>query len=126
MVKEKVGDKAMAHGMIWKTVGAENSQDAIDNYEKYKGLYDEYSPYNHLDANDPPVILIYAIDKKAPDKITDDIHSAKFGIVLKEKSDKLGAKVHLIAPTASVCPYKNGYDFIIGILCNPPPLPGQQ
>lgn len=100
MVKEYVGKGALNHGMIWKTVGAKSPKDAIDNYESFQKLYEEYSPYNHLDKNDPPVLIRYGKfkDKNKQDKESQGIHSHRFGLKLKEKSDKLGAKVYYDGP----------------------------
>ena len=40
----------------------------IRTYEKYKPLYVEFSPYNHVDAKDPPLFMTYKEDMTLPSK----------------------------------------------------------
>lgn len=54
--------------------------------KKYK-LFEECSPITHLTKDDPPAQLIYWTSMDAT-----DIHSPRFGTVLKEKMDALGIR----------------------------------
>jgi acetyl esterase/lipase len=66
--------------------------DKLDDLPQSKyDLFEEISAINHLDKNDVPAQLIYAFQMTTP--ITNQgigIHHPKFGMVLKEKMDKLG------------------------------------
>ena len=54
-----MGAMVLEHGMIARAVGEKNSAGILKNYEKHKELYVEFSAYNHLDKNDPPLLMVY-------------------------------------------------------------------
>lgn len=116
LVNEFVGKAALGHPMIWKSVGAKSAADAIENYDTYADLYRECSPYTHLDADDPPVLLQYGPDKRAEDKIGEGIHSARFGFKLMEKAKTVGATVYFSGPTSSSSPFRDESDFVLKML----------
>jgi acetyl esterase len=65
--------------------------------EKYE-LFESVSPIHHLTKDDPPVQLLYAYNLDAPVKDSGvGIHHPKFGVVLKERMDKLGVECELKA-----------------------------
>ncbi|MFW6171006.1 MAG: alpha/beta hydrolase fold domain-containing protein, partial [Planctomycetota bacterium] len=57
VIKEWLGPKVLEHRMIWMAVGEESMEDAWKNYSKHRPLYVEFSPYNHLDGDDPPLFM---------------------------------------------------------------------
>jgi acetyl esterase/lipase len=62
--------------------------DNLDQLPKKKyRLFEECSPITHLTKDDPPAQLIYWTSMDAT-----DIHSPRFGTVLKEKMDALGIR----------------------------------
>ena len=42
--------------------------EALKNYEQHRKLFEEFSPYNHVDANDPPLLMTYPADMTLPSK----------------------------------------------------------
>ncbi|HTI50132.1 MAG TPA: alpha/beta hydrolase fold domain-containing protein, partial [Planctomycetaceae bacterium] len=51
-----LGPNVLKHRMINMAVGEKTIEDALANYDKHHDLYVEFSPYNHLDADDPPLL----------------------------------------------------------------------
>jgi len=53
-------------------------------------LFEDASPINFIDANDPPVYFIYTYRNEMPEDpgITHGIHHPKFGLLVKEKLEK--------------------------------------
>jgi arylformamidase len=79
------------HEMIFRAVGEGTVEDAKANYEKHKDLYRQFSPYNHLSKDDPPLFLRYNENSPVPaTSLNLAIHHAMFGIKLKEKSKEVG------------------------------------
>lgn len=97
LLDDWIGPKAARHPMIFEAVGASGYDDLIRHYKQYQPLLDEFSPINHLDADDPPVFITYPADLSLPAlKMTAAIHHGMFGIKLKEKADRVGYEgVHL-------------------------------
>jgi hypothetical protein len=74
----------------------------MSKYEQYRSLYVEFSPYNHLDGNDPPLFMSYTSSMNLPSEdAAHGIHHPVYGVKLKEKSDKLGHECHLVIPGVS-------------------------
>lgn len=99
-----IGEAAASCGMIYKAVGAKSYADLLHNLAHYQPLLDEFSPINHLDANDPPVFLTYSTDMTLPPSTgTKAIHHGMLGIKLKEKADAIGySKYDLLIQDISV------------------------
>lgn len=74
----------LKHRMIPNAVGQPSMADVWphDNYEvKYRAVYQEFSPINHLDANDPPLYLENNRSMKLPAASDGDaIHHPMFGV----------------------------------------------
>ena len=81
MVPYAVGQTSMA--TVWPHA----------NYEsKYQAIYEEFSPINHLDANDPPLYLEYNRSMKLPANSDGDaIHHPMFGVRMWEQSNTTAA-----------------------------------
>jgi acetyl esterase/lipase len=98
-IKEWLGDGVLKHRMIWTSVGAKSMEDAWANYDKYKPLYKEFTPYNHLTKDDPPLLMTYGPNMTLPSKTAGHgIHHPVYGVKMKEKADKLGVECHLLIP----------------------------
>ena len=70
---------------------------ALANYEKHRELYVEFSPYNHLDGDDPPLLMTYGNNMKLPSESAGHgIHHPVYGVKMKEKADKAGHECHLL------------------------------
>jgi len=84
---DKVGDALIPFFGLTKAADVENP--------KFHPLFEEASPINHATADDAPVVLFYPQPNRPlpPDSYGGQhIHHPRFGIVLKEKLDKLGVE----------------------------------
>lgn len=100
--EEWLGPNVLKHRMINMAIGEKTIEGALANYEKHRPLYVEFSPYNHVDGNDPPLLMTYGTDMTLPSKDAGHgIHHPVYGVKLKEKSDKLGHECHLLIPGVS-------------------------
>lgn len=97
LIVDWVGPNVLRHRMIWTSVGAPNMAAALAEYDRYAPLYREFSPYNHLSAGDPPVLLTYSHPVTLPSSDANHgIHHPAFGMRLKDRSDALGHECHVI------------------------------
>ena len=102
VIEEWLGPNVLKHRMINMAVGEPTIEGALANYEKHKALYVEFSPYNHVDAKDPPLFMTYGGDMTLPSKDAGHgIHHPVYGVKLKEKSDSVGHECHLVIPGVS-------------------------
>lgn len=97
-----LGPNVLKHKMINMAVGEATIEGALANYAKHEALYKEFSPYNHVDKNDPPLLMTYGGDMTLPSKDAGHgIHHPVYGVKLKEKSDMAGHECHLLIPKTS-------------------------
>ncbi len=110
-----LGPNVLKHRMINMAVGEATMEGALKNYDKYHDLYVEFSPYNHVDAKDPPLFMTYGSDMTLPSKDAGHgIHHPVYGVKLKEKSDKAGHECHLLIPgTSKSDKYAKADDFLM-------------
>ncbi len=91
---------------------------AMANYEQHAELYYTFSPYNHLTADDPPLMMVYSDPMTLPS--TDSghaIHHPVYGVKMKEKSDQLGHELHLVIEDGpSNSKYQSINEFLIAKL----------
>jgi len=74
----------------------------------------EYSPIEHVSADDPPITLIYTHAPELPDHPQlDSVHGAAFGIHLKERLDALGVECHVAFPVSPESPDAEHIKFLI-------------
>lgn len=113
-----LGPNVLKHRMINMAVGEATIEGALQNYEKHKALYVEFSPYNHVDGQDPPLFMTYGGDMTLPSKDAGHgIHHPVYGVKLKEKSDSVGHECHLVIPgTSKSDKYANANDFLFAKL----------
>ena len=97
-----VGEKVLEHRMVSACVGAKDAADALTHYDQYAALYHEFSPINHVTADDPPVRVSYPKYAFPGANRREAIHHGNFGEKLKEKAAEIGAKVTLIYGTEIV------------------------
>lgn len=104
VIQDWIGAKVLTHLMIPNAVGQPSMANVWPsvNYERvYRATYHEFSPINHLDANDPPLYLEYDQPMTLPAKTTSHaIHHPQFGLKLWEKSASASAghECHLRFP----------------------------
>jgi acetyl esterase/lipase len=102
VIEKWLGPNVLKHGMIWMAVGEKNMADALKNYEKHRALYVEFSPYNHLDAKDPPLFMTYGNNMTLPSvDAGHGIHHPVFGLKMKEKADRVGQECYLLIKEVS-------------------------
>ncbi len=96
VIETWLGPNVLKHRMINMAVGEPTIEGALKNYAKYHDLYVEYSPYNHLTKDDPPLYMTYPDKMKLPcTSAGHGIHHPMFGIKMKEKADHLGVECYL-------------------------------
>jgi acetyl esterase/lipase len=132
VIQHWIGAKVLTHLMIPNAVGQPSMANVWPsvNYERvYKGTYQEFSPINHLDANDPPLYLEYDQPMTLPARTTSHaIHHPQFGLKLWEKSAAAAAghECHLRVPGPNrqveyrkTTPngYASGEEFLMSKLC---------
>ena len=90
LVRKWVGEEAFKHPMICNAGGFKNNDEllkAIAGNPETARLYREFSPINHLTADDPPILLEYG--PLSPGK-HGGIHGAEFGVEFKSQADAVG------------------------------------
>ena len=110
-----LGPNVLKHNMINMAVGEKTIEDALKNYDKHRDLYVEFSPYNHLDAGDPPLLMTYGNNMKLPsENAGHGIHHPVYGVKMKEKADKAGMECHLLIKDVSASDkYASANEFLI-------------
>lgn len=99
VIEPWLGPNVLKHRMIYMAVGEESIEAALKNYDKHQELYVEFSPYNHLDGDDPPLFMSYGNNMKLPSlNAGHGIHHPVYGLKLKQKADRLGHECHLVIP----------------------------
>ena len=97
VIEPWLGPNVLKHRMINMAVGEKTIEGALKNYEKHRDLYVEFSPYNHLTADDPPLFMTYGNNMKLPsENAGHGIHHPVYGVKMKEKADSVGHECHLL------------------------------
>ncbi len=97
VIEPWLGPNVLKHRMINMAVGEKTIAGALKNYEKHRALYREFSPYNHMNAGDPPLLMTYGNDMTLPSKNSGHgIHHPVYGVKMKEKADEAGVECHLL------------------------------
>lgn len=113
-----LGPNVLQHKMINMAVGEPTIEGAIKNYDKHRALFVEFSPYNHLDGNDPPLFMSYGNNMKLPSESAGHgIHHPVYGVKMKEKADRAGHECYLLIKNVSEPEkYANAEDFLMSKL----------
>ena len=98
------------------------AEDANKKISSFQMFYDarerilpwikEYSPYELVTLDDPPVGLFYSIPPNLGRKDRDPTHSANFGVKLKEHCDANQVKCELVYPGAADVKNPTASDYI--------------
>jgi acetyl esterase/lipase len=114
VIEPWLGPQVLQHRMINMAVGELTIEGALANYEKYRPLYEEFSPINHLTADDPPLLMTYGNDMTLPSKDAGHgIHHPVLGIKMKEKADSIGHETYLLIEGVSKSDkYASAQDFL--------------
>ncbi len=118
VIEPWLGPNVLKHRMINMAVGEETMEGALENYDKHKAFFVEFSPYNHVSKDDPPLLMTYGNDMTLPSKNSGHgIHHPVYGVKLKEKSDGVGHECHLLIQGVSKSDkYANANDFLFKVL----------
>ncbi|MCG2659426.1 MAG: alpha/beta hydrolase [Kiritimatiellae bacterium] len=92
VIRRDVYETAINHAMICRSAGFANNKAMDAGYEKAAALYREFSPINHLSADDPPTLLRYTGPVTDP---KEGIHSSRFGVIFKKRADEVGVPCHI-------------------------------
>lgn len=76
----------------------------------------EYSPYEHVTADDPPIYLIYETPPALGQDQKDPTHTANFGVKLQEKLRSVGVECELVYPGAPGGKHPQLEDYLIAKL----------
>ncbi len=116
-----LGPNVLKHRMINMAVGEPTMEGALANYDKHHALYVEFSPYNHVDAGDPPLFMTYGGNMTLPSQDAGHgIHHPVYGVKMKEKADACGMQCHLLIPGVSKSEkYQNATEFLLAKLLEP-------
>ncbi|MCX6858012.1 MAG: alpha/beta hydrolase fold domain-containing protein [Verrucomicrobia bacterium] len=88
-------------------------------YEKRESVLKwikQYSPYEHVSRDDPPVYLIYTAAPGIGLEQRDPTHTANYGIKLQEHCRAIGTVCELVYPTAPEVKHKSMSEFLIDVL----------
>lgn len=120
VIEPWLGPNVLKHRMINMAVGEPTIEGALKNYEKHRDLYIEFSPYNHLTADDPPLLMTYGNNMKLPsENAGHGIHHPVYGVKMKEKADKCGHECHLLIQGVSKSDkYTSSNEFLLDKLLN--------
>jgi hypothetical protein len=73
----------------------------------------EYSPIEHVTADDPPVYLYYTAAPALGQEQRDPTHTSNYGAKLKEKCQSVGVECELYYPNAPDAPHKTTHEYLI-------------
>lgn len=79
----------------------------------------EYSPYELVTADDPPIYMIYSAPPALGQEQKDPTHSANFGVKLEERLRSAGVACELVYPGAPGVKHAQAYDYLIATLKAP-------
>lgn len=79
----------------------------------------EYSPFEHVTADDPPVYLIYPAPPALGQDQKDPTHTANFGVRLQEKLRAIRVPCELVYPGAPDVKHAQIADYLIATLKEP-------
>jgi len=101
VIHEWIGSMVLNHRMIPNAVGESSMADVwpSPNYaSRFRAVFQEFSPINHLDSDDPPLFLEYGRPMKLPAGSDGDaIHHPMFGVRMWQTSRRTapGHECHL-------------------------------
>ncbi len=91
-------------------------QQFLDHREQILPWIREFSPFELVSADDPPVYLYYTVAPALGKNQKDPTHAANFGAKLQEKMRVTGVECCLMYPGAPELKYPNPIEFLIGTL----------
>ena len=96
--------------------GLSQFQQFLEGREKILPWIKEYSPYELVTADDPPIFLSYGTPPALGQDQKDPTHTANFGLKLQEKCRSVGVECHLAYSGAKDLKYRSIGEFLIAKL----------
>ena len=121
VIEPWLGPNVLKHRMINMAVGEKTIEGALANYDQHRDLYVEFSPYIHLTADDPPLLMTYGNNMTLPsENAGHGIHHPVYGVKMKEKADRVGHETHLLIEGVSQSDkYASAQNFLLVKLLAP-------
>lgn len=91
-------------------------QQFLDGRDSIMPWIKEYSPYELVSADDPPVYLYYSAPPALGQDQKDPTHTSNFGVKLQEKMRNVGVECQLVYPEAPDIKYKTAQEYLIAVL----------
>ena len=85
----------------------------LEHREEVLPWIKEYSPIEHVTADDPPVYLIYSSAPALGQNQSDPTHTANYGVKLQEKCKLLGVDCELVYPAAPDIKHVSADEYLI-------------
>ncbi|WPJ96689.1 alpha/beta hydrolase [Coraliomargarita algicola] len=106
-----------AFGYIWdRSDPTSEMRSFLADRENVKDWIAEYSPYELLTPDDPPVYLFYRNTPEKGKAIKDATHSANYGAILSEKLEALGMDYEFVHAGSQAPRYASMEQFLIDTL----------
>ncbi|MCE5303352.1 MAG: alpha/beta hydrolase [Planctomycetaceae bacterium] len=81
----------------------------------------EYSPYEHVTADDPPIYMIFRAPPAIGENQKDPTHTANFGVKLAEKLQEVGVPCEVVYPDATNVQHPTIESYLLAKLKAPKP-----
>ena len=115
VVEAWLGPAILEHPMIPQAVGEASIAAVRAGADRYRPLYLEFSPINHVDGDDPPLFMTCSAEMDLPARDPGHgLHHPLHGVKLREKSAAVGHECHLVVPGWSASTqYTDGTQFLL-------------
>lgn len=99
--------------------GVPKFQQFLESREKILPWIKQYSPYEWVTADDPPIYMAFSTPPALGQPQKDPTHSANFGVKLQEKLRAVGVPCEIMYPGAPDVKHRNTTAFLIATLKGP-------
>jgi hypothetical protein len=93
-----------------------NFNDFLAGREKVLPWIKEFSPYEHVSSDDPPIYMDFKEPPALGQDQRDPTHTANFGVKLQEHCKEKGVACELVYPGAPDVKHANAELFLIDVL----------
>ncbi len=91
----------------------------LQGREKILPWIKEYSPYEWVSSDDPPIYMAFSAPPALGQPAKDPTHSANFGVKLQEKLQSVGVPCQIVYPGAPDVKYRSTVEYLIATLKAP-------
>jgi len=91
----------------------------LQGREKIMPWIKEYSPYEWVSSDDPPIYMSFSAPPALGQPAKDPTHSANFGVKLQEKLESVGVPCQIVYPGAPGVKYRSTTEYLIATLKAP-------